>query len=130
MYANTQMIYDERPYLLFNYIYSTQRALQQTAREIGMGILAIVGFLFGMILGQFFKCYVLFPACGLAIVLVLASPLNMDNSLLGSFLQFVVLTVSLQIGYVAGLVTGNFHREQKRSKRLKNAHFDESSSSR
>jgi hypothetical protein len=95
-----------------------------------MGILAIVGFLFGMILGQFFKCYVLFPACGLAIVLVLASPLNIDNSLLGSFLQFVVLTVSLQIGYVAGLVTGNFHREPKHSKQPKNTHFDESSSSR
>jgi hypothetical protein len=94
-----------------------------------MGILAIVGFLFGMILGQFFRCYVLFPACGLALVLVLGSPSHMDNSLLGSFLQFVVLTVSLQIGYVAGLVAGNFHRESKRSKRLKNSHFDEISSS-
>jgi hypothetical protein len=67
-----------------------------------MGILVVVGFLFGMILGQFFKCYVLVPACALAIVLVLASPVHMDNNHLGSFLQFVMLNVSLQIGYVAG----------------------------
>jgi hypothetical protein len=47
-------------------------------RGIAMGIL-VVGFLFGIILGQFFKCYILFPACGLALVLVLASSAYMDN---------------------------------------------------
>ena len=78
-----------------------------------MGILVIVGVLFGMILGQFFKCFVLFPAYGLAIVLVLASPSYMENSPLGGFFQFVVLTTSLQIGYVIGSVTSNFHREPK-----------------
>ena len=82
-----------------------------------MSILIIVGVLFGMILGQFFKCFVLFPAYGLAIVLVLASPAHMDNSLdnslLGSLLQIVVLITSLQIGYVIGSVTSNFHREPK-----------------
>ena len=61
----------------------------------GVGILVIVGVLFGMILGQFFKCFVLFPAYALAIVLVLASPTDMDhsldNSLLGSLLQIIVL---------------------------------------
>jgi hypothetical protein len=94
-----------------------------------MGVLLVVGFLFGMILGQFFKCYVLVPACGLAIILVLASPAHMDNSHLGPFLQFVVLIVSLEIGYVVGLVARNFHREPKRSKRLKSPHFDEIPSS-
>jgi hypothetical protein len=94
-----------------------------------MGILAIVGVLFGIILGQFFRCYVLFPACGLALVLVLANPAHINNSLLDSFLQFVVLTTSIQIGYVVGLVAGNFHREPKRSKRPKNPHFDKISSS-
>ncbi len=79
----------------------------------GVGILVIVGVLFGMILGQFFKCFVLFPAYGLAIVLVLASPSYMENSLLGGFFQFVVLTTSLQIGYVIGSVTSNFHRASK-----------------
>jgi hypothetical protein len=69
-----------------------------------MGILVVVGFLFGMILGRFFTCYVLVPACCLAIVLVVASPAHMDNSLLGSLLQFVMLNVSLQIGYVGGAI--------------------------
>ena len=82
-----------------------------------MGILVIVGILFGMILGQFFKCFVLFPAYGLAIVLVLASPAHMDksldSSLLGSLLQIVALITSLQIGYVIGSVTSNFHRASK-----------------
>ena len=78
-----------------------------------MGILVIVGVLFGMIFGQFFKCFVLFPACGLAIVLVLASPAHMDTSLLGSFLQFIVLTTSIQIGYVVGFVTCDFQYAPK-----------------
>ena len=78
-----------------------------------MDILVIVGVLFGMILGQFFKCFVLFPAYGLAIVLVLASPSYMENSLLGGFFQFVVLTTSLQIGYVIGSVTGDFQDAPK-----------------
>ena len=79
-----------------------------------MGILVIVGILFGMILGQFFKCFVLFPACGLAIVLVLASPAHMDKSLdNSSLLQIVALITSLQIGYVIGSVTGDFQDAPK-----------------
>jgi hypothetical protein len=93
-----------------------------------MGILVIVGVLFGMILGQFFKCFVLFPACGLAIVLVLASPAHMDTSLLGSFLQFIVLTTSIQIGYVVGFVTCNFHSAPKLTKNLGVRSFGETSS--
>jgi len=69
-----------------------------------MGILVVGGVLFGMILGQFFKSFVLIPAGGLAIVLVLINPAHMENSLLGWFIQFVVLTTTLQIGYVVGLV--------------------------
>ena len=67
-----------------------------------MGILVVVGILFGMILGQFFKCFVLIPASGLAIILVLANPAHIEHSLLGWFLQIVVLITSLQIGYVVG----------------------------
>ena len=59
-----------------------------------MGILVVV--LFGMGLGQFFKCFVLIPASGLAIILVLANPAHIEHSLL------VVLITSLQIGYVVG----------------------------
>ena len=57
-----------------------------------MGILVVGGVLFGIILGQFFKSFVLIPAGGLAIVLVLINPAHMENSLLGWFIQFVVLT--------------------------------------
>lgn len=81
-----------------------------------MGVVVTVGLLFGMILGQFFKCYILVPAYGLAVVVVLASRAHMDNSLLDSLLQFVVLTTSLQIGYLVGLAAGNSHRLRNRSK--------------
>ena len=82
-----------------------------------MGILVVGGILFGMILGRFFKWFVLIPACGLAAVLVLINPAHMANSLLGGFFQFGVLTTSLQIGYVVGLVASNFRRASKRSKK-------------
>ena len=58
---------------------------------------------FGMILGHFCKWYVLIPACGLAIVLVLAIAAHPEDSLLGSVLQIIVVTTSIQIGYVVGL---------------------------
>jgi hypothetical protein len=82
-----------------------------------MGILVVGGVLFGMILGGFFKWFVLIPASGLAIVLVLINPAHMGTSLLGWFIQFVVLTTSLQIGYVVGLVASTFRRASKRSKK-------------
>lgn len=88
-----------------------------------MTLLVIVGVLFGIILGQFFKCYVLIPACGLALVFVLADPAHMNSNLLNSFLHFVVLTTTIQIGYVVGLVVSNFHPEPMRSKQ--DPHFDE-----
>jgi hypothetical protein len=69
-----------------------------------MGILIIAGVLFGIILAQFFKRFVLIWVCGLAVALVLASPLPMDASLLRSFLQFTGLIISLQFGYVVGSV--------------------------
>jgi hypothetical protein len=83
-----------------------------------MGILVLGGALFGMILGHFFKCFVLFPACGLAGLLVLANPAHMESGLLGWFVQTVLLSTSLQIGYVVGLVARNFHSAPKRSKNL------------
>jgi hypothetical protein len=73
-----------------------------------MGILVLGGVLFGMILGRFFKSFVLIPAGLLAIVLVLIKPAHMENSLLGWLVQFVVLNTSLEIGYVVGLVACTF----------------------
>jgi hypothetical protein len=43
-----------------------------------MGILVVGAALFGMILGQFYKWYVLVPACGLVIVLVLVFPAHRE----------------------------------------------------
>jgi hypothetical protein len=94
-----------------------------------MGILVVGGVLFGMILGQFFTSFVLIPAGGLAIVLVLINPAHMENSLLGWFIQFVVLTTSLQIGYVVGLVASTFRRASKRSKKPGIRRLDETLSS-
>ena len=73
-----------------------------------MGILIVGAALFGMILGQFFKCYVLIPACGLAIVLALVFPAHTEPSLLRWFLQIYMVTTSLQIGYMAGLFARDF----------------------
>ena len=94
-----------------------------------MGILVVGGILFGMILGRFFKWFVLIPACGLAAVLVLINPVHMENSLLSWFFQFVVLTASLQIGYVVGLVAPNFRRASRPLKNLGVRRLDETLSS-
>ncbi|MGA2638914.1 hypothetical protein [Methylocella sp.] len=75
-----------------------------------MGILAVTCVLFGMALGQFFKWFILFPACGLASILVLINPMHIHNGLLGSFLQFGVVITTLQIGYFAGLVMHDHFR--------------------
>jgi uncharacterized membrane protein YbjE (DUF340 family) len=102
------------------YLFHTASATRG-AGGLELGILVVVGFLFGIILGQFFKCYILVPAYALAIVLVLASPVHMDNNLLGSFLQLLMLNVSLQVGYVAGGILFASCTTQ-------NLHFDEISS--
>jgi hypothetical protein len=73
-----------------------------------MLILVLVGVLFGTFLGQFFKWYILFPAFGLAAVLV--GIWRLDSSPLGSLLQFSVLTISLQLGYFVGLIAPSLLR--------------------
>ena len=93
-----------------------------------MGLLILGGVLFGMILGQFFMWFVLVPVCGLASVLVLANPAHMDG-FLGWLLQIVVVTGSLQIGYVVGLVARKLYPAPKRSKDLGVRSLDETPSS-
>lgn len=68
-----------------------------------MAILILVGFLFGMLLGHFFKWFILLPAGAIAIILTVAGPIT-HTSILASAIQFGALTVGLQLGYVAGLV--------------------------
>jgi len=95
-----------------------------------MAILVVGGILVGTVLGQFFKYAVLIPACGLAVILVLANPAHIEHSLLDSFLQIVAATASLQFGYVVGLVAGNFRRASKHSKNLVAHSLDEAPSGR
>jgi hypothetical protein len=94
-----------------------------------MGTLIVGGVLFGMLLGQFFKSFVLFPAYGLAVVLVLANPAQMTG-FLGWFVQFAVLTASLQIGYIVRLGAHYFDRASKRSKDFGDQGPDDTPSSR
>ena len=56
----------------------------------------------GILLGRFFKIFVLVPASALAIVLVVASPTS-ENSLWYSILEIGVIVTSLQVGYVFGV---------------------------
>ncbi|HEY8008320.1 MAG TPA: hypothetical protein VIE66_16330 [Methylocella sp.] len=73
-----------------------------------MGILIVGAALFGMILGQFFKWYVILPACWLAIVLVFVFPAHTEPNLLRWFLQIYIVTTGLQIGYAVGLFARDF----------------------
>src|SRR5208283_1851714 len=84
-------------------------------KGVGMGLLILGGVLFGMILGRFFRWFVLVPVCGLASVLVLAN--HMDG-FLGRLLQIAVVTVSLQVGYLVGLAARNSSPAPKRPKDL------------
>jgi hypothetical protein len=61
-----------------------------------MAILVIWSLLLGAILGRFFKVLVLVPACALVVATVLVRC---------PFLEFVVLIIGLQIGYVSGFLS-------------------------
>lgn len=67
-----------------------------------MSVLIIGGVLSGIVLGQFFKWFVLFPAFGFATIVALSNPLHVDSSLWGLFLALLALITSLQVGYIAG----------------------------
>lgn len=72
-----------------------------------MGILFIGGVLFGTILGRLFKVLILVPTCGIVVILALAKPSLVEQSLAQSALQIVVLVTSIQIGYMIGAVSHN-----------------------
>jgi hypothetical protein len=73
-----------------------------------MAMLLIGTALFGLILGRFFKVYVLVPTCGFALVLAFAGPTLGYESLTYSFVEIVLIMTSLQIGYFAALASKNF----------------------
>lgn len=74
----------------------------------GMGVRMMGGALFGIILGQFFKCYVIIVICGLAVVMEMFNPARIEHSFLGWFLQIYAEIISIQVGYVIGLFGRRF----------------------
>jgi hypothetical protein len=85
-----------------------------------MGTFVVGGVLFGIILGQIFKWYVLVFAYVLAIILVLVCAAQMERSFLDWALQIVAVTVSIQIGYLVGSIASSAsNRVPKGLKNLK-----------
>jgi len=66
-----------------------------------MAILVFAAFLFGVVLAPCFR----WPASFLVMMLILACSINGDqHGFLASFIRFGVLSLSLQTGYVFGLI--------------------------
>jgi hypothetical protein len=66
------------------------------------------GAFFGALLGRFFKVLVLIPAGALAIALLLVKRESASHTLLDSILGIGLLIASLELGYVAGLISTDF----------------------
>ena len=75
-----------------------------------MANLLIVCVLLGAVLGRFFKVFVLVPACALVLAAVCVRSAVVAHGLPHPLLEFAVLTATLQIGYVSGLLS-LFHSE-------------------
>ena len=72
-----------------------------------MAMLLIGTALFGLVLGRFFKVYVLIPTCGFTLVLAFAGPTLGYESLTYSFVEIALVLASLQIGYFIALASRN-----------------------
>ena len=81
-----------------------------------MGTLAFGSILSGIVLGQFFKWYILVPASGLAMVLVLFYPAVPEHSLISWLLRSGVAITSIEIGYLLGAAVRFFIDELKHSR--------------
>ncbi len=63
---------------------------------------------FGIVLSQFFKFYVLIPAGVFVTVVALSGQIHEGHSLSGALLGIFVASASLQIGYLAGTISPSF----------------------
>jgi hypothetical protein len=72
-----------------------------------MIILAIFSLLCGWLLGQFFKVQVLFPAIGLAILIVFAVSISMGDTLFQTFLNIAAAIWLMPVGYALGQMLFN-----------------------
>jgi hypothetical protein len=68
-----------------------------------LAILLIWSVLLGVVLGRFFKVWVLVPGCAFVFAAVLVRSAVVEHGLLRPLLEFAMLIASLQIGYVFGL---------------------------
>jgi hypothetical protein len=85
-----------------------------------MGALAIGSVLFGIFIGKFFRWPVLVPAFMLVILFILINPAHVERTPQILFCQTAISIVSLQIGYVLGMLALNIDRAPKPPKNLKN----------
>jgi hypothetical protein len=76
-----------------------------SSRRGCVAILLIGSVLLGVVLGRFFKVWVLVPAGAFVLAAVLVRSTVVEHGLLRPLLEFAVLITSLQIGYVVGLVS-------------------------
>jgi hypothetical protein len=72
---------------------------------IEMEILITGGAFFGALLGRFFKVLILVPASALLITLLLTKADVAGYPLMNSLVKVVLLIVSLELGYVTGLIS-------------------------
>jgi hypothetical protein len=66
--------------------------------------LLIIGVLVGAVLGLRFKLVVLVPAIGFACAIIAAYGLGHDNSAWWLALAMIVITASIQVGYLGGFI--------------------------
>ncbi len=70
-----------------------------------MAILVVGSVLLGALLGRFFNVWILLPGCALILAAVLVRSAVGEHGLLRPLLEFTMLSATLQIGYVLGLVS-------------------------
>jgi hypothetical protein len=78
---------------------NTNRVIEETSRGHPINLERPAG----AVLGRFFKVLVLVPACAFLLVAVVVR--SAEHGLLSPLLEFAVLSATLQIGYVSGLVS-------------------------
>lgn len=72
-----------------------------------MAMLLVGTALFGLVLGRFFKVFVLIPACCFAFVLAFAGSTLGYKSLTYSLVETALIMASLQIGYFIATASRN-----------------------
>jgi uncharacterized protein YneF (UPF0154 family) len=75
-----------------------------------MMLLVVLGFLAGMLLGLRFAFLILLPAIMLAWILTICADIVRDLGFWWILLDMLVVSVALQLGYVAGALVAVFRR--------------------